>query len=159
MMEYALVFNSTIRATSTRNATTACTATRVAGALSTRKWERDAPRTRLAEENQCAFLKQRSLHTVCVEKSSPCRRIPSSCRCTRRIWQTLTQGFLCISKISKRFAAQVISIRHLAAVSLDLNLRIRVVYACPTWIAPPQTQLFLLNASADTHPREPNIVT
>jgi hypothetical protein len=32
-----------------------------------------------------------------------------------------------------------------------------VVCACPTWIAPLLTPLYLLIASAVTHPRVPNI--
>lgn len=76
MMEYAQEFNSTIPATSTQSATTACIATRVADASSIRKWVSDAPRTRPAEGNPCAFSRPPSPHMACAKRSSLCPRTP-----------------------------------------------------------------------------------
>jgi hypothetical protein len=158
MMEYAQGYNSTILATLTQNATTACIATRVADVSSIRKWGRGAPLTRPAVENLCVSSKPPSQHMVCARKSSLCLKILSSSRCTRRIWPTPTRVSSCINKISKKYAAPATSTRHLAAASPGLNPRIRVVCACPTWIAPLLTPLFLPNVNAVTHPREQNIV-
>ena len=158
MMEYAQGFNSTILATLTQNATMACIATRVADALSIRKWGRGAPPTRPVEENLCVSSKPLFQHMACARRSSLCLKILSSSRCIRLIWPTQTRDCSCINKISKKFAAPATSIRHLAVVSLGLNPRIREVCACPTWIAPLLTPLFLLNVNAVTHPRELNIV-
>ena len=157
MMEYAQGSNSTIPATSTQSAITVCIATRAVDVSNTRKWVRDAPLTRPAEGNLCAFLKPPSLHTACAKRFYLCPRILSSSRCTRRIWRTPTLDFSCINKISKKYAALGILTRHLAAASPVLNPRIRVVCACPTWIAPLLTQLFLPIASVATHLRVPNI--
>ena len=76
MMEYAQESNSTTPATSTQSATMACIATRVADVSSIRKWVSDAPRTRPAEGNPCAFSKPPSLHMVCARRSSLCLRTP-----------------------------------------------------------------------------------
>lgn len=157
MMEYAQGSNSMILATSTQSAITVCIATRAADASSIRKWVRDAPLMRPAEGNPCAFLKQPSQHTACAKRFSLCPRILWSSRCTRRIWPTQTLDFSCINKISKKYAALGILTRHLAAASPALNPRIRVVCACPTWIAPLLTQLYLPIASVVTHLRVPNI--
>ena len=76
MMEYARGFNSTTLATSTLSATMACIATRAADASSIRKWVSDAPRTRPAEGNPCAFSRPPSPHMVCARRSSLCLRTP-----------------------------------------------------------------------------------
>jgi len=157
MMEYAQEFNSTTLATSTQSATMACIAMRVGDVSSIRKWVSDAPQTRPAGENPCAFSRPPSLHMVCARKSSLCPRTPWSYPCTRRIWPTLTADFSCINKISKKFAALATLTRRLADASQGLNPEIRVVCACPTWIAPLLIPLYLLIASAVTHPRVPNI--
>jgi hypothetical protein len=158
MMEYVQGFNSTILATLTQNATMACIATRVADVSSIRKWGRGALQTRPVEGNLCVSSKPPSQHMACARKSSLCLKILSSSRCIRLIWPTPTRDCSYINKISKKFAAPATSTRHLVAASPGLNPRIRAVCACPTWIAPLLTLLFLLNVNAVTHPREQNIV-
>lgn len=76
MMEYVQGFNSTTPATSTQSATTACIATRAADVSSIRKWVSDAPRTRPAEGNPCAFSRPPSPHMACAKRSSLCPRTP-----------------------------------------------------------------------------------
>ena len=158
MMVSVRAFNSMTLATSTLNAITACIAMKVADVSSTRKWVSDAHQMKLVEGNLCVSLKPLSQPTACARRSYLCPRTPWFCRCIRLIWQIPTLVCSCINKTSRKFAAQVISIKLQAAVSPVSNQRTRAVFACPTWIAPQLTQLSSRNASADIHRKEPNIV-
>ena len=149
--------SSTTLATSTLNATTACIATREAGALSIRRWERGAPQTRHAAESQCAFLKRPYPRMVRARKFFLCLKTPSFCPCTRLTWPIRIRDCLFINKISKRFAAQATLIKPLAAVLPVLNLRIRAVCACQTWIAPRLIRPFLRSANVGTLRKAPSI--
>jgi hypothetical protein len=68
--------------------------------------------------------------------------------CTKQTWLRLTLASSCISKISRRCAALATWTRHRAAALMGLNLRIRVVFACQTSIAPQLTLPYMPNASA-----------
>lgn len=149
--------SSTTLATSTLNATTACTATREAGASSIRRWERGAPLTRHAAESQCAFLKPPYPPMALARKFSLCLKTPSFCPCTRLTWLIRIQDCLFINKISKRFAAQATLIKPQVAVLPVSNLRTRVVCACQTWIAPRQTRPFSRSANVGTLRKAPSI--
>ena len=119
------VFNSTIPATLTQSATTACTATRVAAVSSTKKSMSVAPRMRLAGAKPCAYSRPRYPLTGHARKYFQCLRAHLCCPCTRQIWQILTLGCSCINRISRRSAGLDISIKLVADASLDSNPKIR----------------------------------